>query len=137
MSNSNFFKLRILTLISLLVITPVGFYSKYYAGPYNEWINNSLGGLFYEIFWCLLILLVFPGLRPWGIALSVFVITCLLEFLQLCDSKLLNYLRSFFIGRTILGNTFNWTDFIYYFAGSNLAYLWMILLKKRIWYFGS
>ena len=48
---------------SLLVTIPVGVYTKFYQGPAADWVNNSLGGVFYEIFWCLLVFLVVPNAR--------------------------------------------------------------------------
>ena len=121
-----------LTLISILIIVPVGFYSKFYNGPASDWVNNSLGGVFYEIFWCLLIFLFFNKSKSWIIAISVLVITCLLEFLQLWQPLFLEIIRSHFIGRTILGNSFNWSDFPYYFLGSGLGWLWLKYLQKRV-----
>jgi hypothetical protein len=47
----------------LLVTIPVGVYTKFYQGPAADWVNNSLGGVFYEIFWCLLVFLVVPNAR--------------------------------------------------------------------------
>jgi hypothetical protein len=55
-------------------------------------------------------------------------VTCALEFLQLWHPPLLESLRSNFIGRTILGSYFDWSDFTYYFAGSALGYLWLRLM---------
>ncbi|MGP8243973.1 MAG: hypothetical protein ACLQVN_05585 [Bryobacteraceae bacterium] len=58
-------------LISLLVLVPVGFYSKFYRGPVREWVNDSLGGTFYVIFWCLVARCIWTGwsaargLCPW------------------------------------------------------------------------
>jgi hypothetical protein len=123
-------KARIITVISLLIVTPAGFYSKFYNGPASEWVNNSFGGLLYEIFWCLVFFLIFPGIRVWKIGLAVFFVTCLLEFLQLWNPQFLNYLRSFFIGQAVLGNSFIWSDFIYYFAGSIIGTFWVFLIKK-------
>ena len=117
-------KKRILTLISLLFIVPVGFYSKFYTGPAANWVNNSLGGFFYEIFWCLLAFLIFEG-KPGIIAGVVLIVTCCLECLQLWHPPFLEFLRSYFIGATILGSTFSWLDFPYYFAGSGIGWLWM------------
>ena len=132
MSVLNYFtKARILTVISLLIVTPAGFYSKFYTGPAAEWVNNSFSGLLYVIFWCLLLYLLFPGIRTWKIGLGVFIATCLLEFLQLWDPQFLNYIRSFFIGQAILGNSFTWSDFIYYFAGSITGLIWIFLIKKN------
>jgi len=115
-----------LLLVSLAVLTPVAFYSKRgYHGPAAAWVHDSLGGLFYEIFWCLVIALVRPRWSPARVALTVLSATCALEFLQLWHPAPLEWLRSFFIGRTILGSYFDWSDFPYYFAGSALGWLWL------------
>ena len=117
--------LRKWTLVSLILIIPTGFYSKFYRGPAAAWVNDSLGGVFYEIFWCLLILLFLPKVKPWIIALSVLVVTCILEFMQLSHPPFLEILRGNFMGRTLLGTTFAWTDFPYYFFGSGIGWLWI------------
>ena len=118
-------------LILLLLITPIGFYTKFYSGPGASWVNDSLGGVFYEIFWCLVIFFFFQNAKSYKIGVSVFIITCVLEFLQLWHPLFLEYLRSFFIGQTILGNSFSWFDFIYYFIGSGIGYLILTRLQKR------
>lgn len=116
---------RLLILLSLIVIMPIGFLTKFYEGPAQIWVNNSLGGLFYEIFWCLVAGFVFTNINPRKIAIWVFILTCFLEFLQLWHPSFLETVRSGFIGRTILGNSFTWNDFPYYFAGSFLGFLWL------------
>ena len=119
------------TLLSLLLLIPVGFYSKFYNGPAFVWVNNSLGGMFYEIFWCLVVFLFLNKITPWKIAFSVFVITCSLEFLQLWHPPFLEIIRSTFIGRTVIGTTFAWSDYIYYVAGSLTGWIWIELLKHK------
>jgi hypothetical protein len=84
---------RIWTVISLVVIVPLGFYSKFYTGSGAHWVNNSLGGVFYEIFWCVLLFLFLPSNNPWFIALSVLVATCGLEFMQLWHPSFLSISR--------------------------------------------
>jgi len=128
----NLSKINILTIISIVVILPLGFLTKFYSGPAGEWVNNSLGGVFYEIFWCLVVLLFFPKLKSLKIAISVFIITCCLEILQLWHPCFLEVIRSNFIGVTIFGNSFNWFDFPYYFIGSLLGYLWLYKIKKTL-----
>ena len=123
-------KQRIITLLSLLFITPLGFLSKFYAGPGAKWLNNSFGGLLYEIFWCLVIFLILPRLKPVNIAVGVFVVTCLLECLQLWHPPFLEVLRSDFIGRTIIGTSFVWSDFIYYILGCFAGWLWLERIRK-------
>ena len=124
-------KKYIRAVISLLVIVPAGFYSKFYAGPAAGWVNNSLGGVFYEIFWCLVIFLFFSSVKPWKISAGVWVVTCCLEFLQMWHPSLLQILRSSFIGSTILGTTFVWSDFPYYFAGSTVGWIWLRALQAK------
>jgi hypothetical protein len=120
---------RLWTVISLMVIVPLGFYTKFYAGPAAGLVNNSLGGVVYEVFWCLLLSL-FPGTsRPGVIAASVLIVTCCLEFLQLWHPPFLEILRSTFIGRTVLGTSFTWSDFPYYFLGCGIGWLWMRRLR--------
>jgi hypothetical protein len=121
---------RAWTLGSLLVIVPVGFYSKFYTGPAANWVNNSLSGVFYEIFWCLLIFLFGSEGKPWIIAASVLVATCLLEFLQLWHPPFLEFMRSYFIGRAVLGTSFAWSDFPYYFLGCGIGWLGLRRLQK-------
>jgi hypothetical protein len=123
-------KKRIGTLISLLIVVPVGFYSKFYAGPAASWVNNSLSGVFYEIFWCLLILLFWGEGKPWIIATSVLAATSVLEFLQLWHPPFLEFMRSYFIGRAVLGTSFAWSDFPYYFLGCGIGWLWLRRLQK-------
>ncbi|MFU8843307.1 MAG: DUF2809 domain-containing protein [Bacteroidales bacterium] len=113
---------RLIVGLLVLIITPLGFYTKFYEGAGSRWVNDSLGGLLYVVFWCLVVFIAFPKSRSSRIAVAVFLATCLLEFLQLWRPPFLEFLRSFFIGRTILGNSFNWMDFPYYFIGSVIGY---------------
>ena len=117
-------------LILLLLVTPFGFYTKIYLGPGASWVNDSLGGVFYEIFWCLLVFLLMVNARALVIATSVFMVTCFLEVLQLWHPEFLEIIRSYFIGRTLLGTSFNLYDFIYYFIGSGIGYLILTRLQK-------
>ncbi len=125
----SFLKQNRWTLFSLLLIVPIGFYSKFYKGPVHVWVNDSLGGAFYEIFWCLLIFLFLNKTAPWKIAFAVFSFTCLLEFLQLWHPPFLELIRGNFIGRTIMGTSFVPSDFIYYVLGSLIGWIWLRLLR--------
>jgi len=121
------------TLLSIALVVPAGLYGKrYYHGPAAHWVNDSLGGVAYCILWCLVFSLFLPRVRSARIALGVLTATCILEFLQLWHPPFLEYLRSFFLGRTILGSTFDWSDFPYYFLGSALGWLWLHLLPHDV-----
>jgi hypothetical protein len=121
---------RCRTVISLLIVVPLGFYSKFYAGPAAQWVNDSLSGVWYEIFWCLLVFLFLPEGKAWLIATVVLLATCALEWLQLWHPPFLEYLRSSFIGRTVLGTSFAWSDFPYYVLGCWIGWLWMRWLQS-------
>ena len=114
----------------ILFLVPVGFLSKIYSGPGQLWVNHSLGGVLYEIFWCLVVSGFRPALKAKKIALGVFCVTCMLEFMQLWHPAFLESFRRLFIGRTLLGTTFTWTDFPYYFLGSLAGAFLIEQLKK-------
>ena len=123
-------KQRILLAISVLALIPIGLYSKVYAGPAANWVNNSLVGVWYVIFWCLLGRFCFEQAKPWFIVIIVLVATCAIEFLQLWHPPLLTWLRSFLIGRIILGTGFTWLDFPYYVIGAIMGWLWLRGIQK-------
>ena len=85
---------------SLLAVTPLGFGVKLYKGPAQWWFNNYGAGLLYEIFWVLVVFLIFPSKKlARKIPVWVFFITCALEILQLWNAWILQMIRSSFIGR--------------------------------------
>jgi hypothetical protein len=104
---------------------PLGFATKLYAGPGAEWTGGGLGGVLYEVFWCLVLQLFLPRAHPLAIAGVVFGGTCALEFLQLWHPPFLEALRASFLGRTVLGDTFAGSDFPHYFVGSALGWWWL------------
>lgn len=114
-------------LLGALITVPLGFYSKFYDGVAEDWVNNSLSGIFYEIFWCFVLASLLIQVTPRTIAIVVFLLTCLIEILQLFDWAVLMWTRQFFIGKVLLGNSFHLSDFIYYAVGSLLGYF---LIKK-------
>jgi hypothetical protein len=122
-------KERLILALLLIVVIPIGFYTKVYNGPAEDWVGNSMGGLVYELFWCLVLAFLFPGKNPLVIALWVFGATCFLEFLQLWHPPFLENLRSTFIGRTVLGHSFNAYDFPYYFIGCLMGWGVLVAIK--------
>ena len=93
--------------LSLLLVTPVGFGFKLYNGPAQWWFNNYGAGLLYEIFWILIVFLILPKEKLVNkIPLWVFIITCTIEILQLWNPWFLQMIRSSFLGRALIGTTF-------------------------------
>jgi hypothetical protein len=119
-------------LVSLVIVTPLGFASKFYGGPGAFWFNNSFSGLLYEIFWCLAVAWVWPKASSRRIALIVFSATSMLETLQLWHPPILETVRSHFLGRTLIGTTFVRSDFIYYVVGCFLGWLWLERMKRTV-----
>ena len=126
-----FSKKQIVAIVSVLILTPIGFGTKFYEGILQEWINNYSGGVLYIIFWCLVVFIVFPNVKKIKIVIIVFLATSVLEVLQLWHPAVLETIRSNFIGRTILGNSFNWWDFPHYITGSVLGYLILTEIEKN------
>jgi hypothetical protein len=118
-------------LISLAAVVPLGFATKYYRGPGAHWANDSLAGLWYEVFWCLAVFFAQPRWSPAAIAGGVCGATCILEFLQLWHPGWLETMRRTFIGAAILGSSFDWFDFLYYFAGSAAGFLLLRGFRTR------
>ncbi len=126
-----YFKPNFRLLVLIIFLVPLGFGIKSYHGYGFNWVNNSLSGLIYVIFWCLVVFFLFPRIAPFKIAGVVFGVTSLLEIMQLWQAPLLRALRRSFLGRTLLGTTFVWTDFIYYLIGCLIAWKLMTILQPK------
>jgi hypothetical protein len=118
-------------LISLIFIVIFGLITKFYRGVGQTWLNDTFGGIPYEIFWILLVAFLWPQGHPGKIAGGVFMATCLLEFLQLWQPLWLQAIRATLPGRLVLGNAFDWGDFLYYAIGSGLGWIWLRALPRQ------
>jgi hypothetical protein len=124
-------KYRLILLYILIFLIPFGIFSKYYQGLFQEWINNSFGGILYIIAWTALILLIQPDFNPKKVAFWVLIVNVFLEILQLWHPPFLEAIRGTFLGRMLLGTTFVFSDFIYYGIGCLLSGWLFTLLKHR------
>ncbi|MDB9525014.1 DUF2809 domain-containing protein [Oscillatoria sp. CS-180] len=118
-------------LLSMAFIVPFGLVTKFYQGAGEAWLNDTFGGIPYEIFWMLLLAIIIPSLRPVTVALSILIATCILECLQLWQPAWLQAIRATLVGRLVLGNTFTWDDFPYYAIGCFIGWLWLRWLQAR------
>lgn len=116
--------------LSILGIVPFGLATKFYRGWGQAWLNDAFGGIPYEIFWMLLVALLWRRGRPGAIALVVLGATCALEVLQLWQPPLLQAIRATLPGRLVLGNAFSWADFPYYVIGCGVGWLWLRSLYR-------
>ena len=123
--------LRIRILLCLAVTVPCGFLFKFYSGPGAGWCNAHGAAVFYEIFWCLAAFFCFPGRRNIPvIATAVFIVTCILEIMQLWHPPLLEAIRSAPLGVWLIGNGFDWADFPHYVLGSGFGWVILRVLYK-------
>ena len=128
----SFFLRRSWILLSLCIVTPLGFWFKSYNGPRELWFKHYGAGVLYEIFWCLALFFSCPRRQnPAKIAIAVFAATCILEALQLWHPMFLEKIRATFLGGAILGTTFVWWDFPYYVLGCLIGWLWPWTLCKK------
>ena len=123
-------KQKTLTFLSAVILIPVGLYTKFYSGIGAVWVHNSLGGLVYVVFWCLVFYFLFPYTKIILITAGVLFVTCCLEFMQLWEPAFLTAIRSTFTGRAMIGNSFNWSDFPYYFLGAFTGFFWIRLIRR-------
>ncbi len=122
---------RVLTALSIALVVPAGLYTRFYSGVGESWVRDSLGGVFYVIFWCLVVYLILDTTRPLLIVVAVTLFTSALEFLQLWHPPALETLRRSFLGSALLGTTFYWSDFLYYIVGALISWLWMNRLHRE------
>ena len=128
---AHYARYRLALLISIGLVIPLGLLLKFYRGPGQAWFNNSFAGVPYEIFWILLIAVLWPRWSPWRIALGVCLATCAVEGLQLWHPPWLEVLRAHLLGRLVLGTSFSWSDFPYYVVGSALGWGWVRSLQQH------
>ncbi len=121
---------RIVIVIALCALVPLGLWVKYHvSGYFQVWCRDYGAAILYEIFWVFFLRFTSPKTSPRKIALTVFILTCSLEFLQLWRPPWLQWLRSTFLGAAFLGTDFDRWDFLYYALGSMAGYF---LLEKAI-----
>jgi hypothetical protein len=97
----------------------------------SKWVNDYGAAIWYEVFWCLFAFYFFSGKKAIKfIPIYVFIITCLLEILQLWQPPILVLIRSHILGKLLLGTTFSWWDFPHYIIGCILGWLWLEWIHK-------
>lgn len=125
------FQYRLALCLTLFILVPLGFATKSYQGWLATWVNHYAGDIVYEVFWMVLVSLIFPRSIPAKIGWGVFLATSAIEFLQLWHTPALDAFRASFIGKTLLGTTFTWEDFPYYALGCLVGWGWLRYLRDR------
>jgi len=115
---------RFVLFLLLAVLVVAGYWLRFYAPIDPAWRDYS-GGATYVIFWILAYAFIRPTASPLPVSLTVLLITCCLEFLQLWHPAWLEAIRRTLPGRLVLGTTFEWSDFPPYFVGAAIGFLVM------------
>jgi Protein of unknown function (DUF2809) len=120
---------RLLFLINILAIVPLGYIIRF-GHIFPQFISDAGGSIAYELFWILLVLAISPRANIRTTVISVCLVSCAIEFLQLYQPPWLQAIRATLPGRLVLGTTFSWADFPPYFIGSSLGLLWVYYLDR-------
>jgi hypothetical protein len=83
------------------------------------------------IFWSLVFSILLPRRRTGRVAIAVFLVTCILEILQLWHPPILESVRSTFLGVTLIGNSFSWLDMVHYTIGLVIS-AWLLRFLSGI-----
>ncbi|MGM0530678.1 MAG: DUF2809 domain-containing protein [Bacteroidota bacterium] len=123
-------KALIKTIVLIVIITALGFSAKLVPHGEASWISNQLAGLFYVTELSLILYLFFPEHFIILLVIAAFLLTSLVEFMQLWHPTFLEPVRSSFLGHTIIGSTFSWLDFPWYVGGAVLGWLLLKWVRK-------
>ncbi|MBS3770339.1 MAG: DUF2809 domain-containing protein [Bacteroidales bacterium] len=118
------------TIVLIVIITALGFSAKLVPHGEATWLSNQLAGLFYVTELSLILYLFFPEHFIILLVIAAFLLTSLVEFMQLWHPAFLEPIRSSFLGHTIIGSTFSWLDFPWYVGGAVLGWLLLKWIKK-------
>jgi hypothetical protein len=125
-------QVRLRVALSILLVVPIGLALKFYRGPARAFLNDWTSSLAYECLWMLVAFFFVPRRRAiWRIAVGVFVATCIVEVMQLWHPPVLEAIRETFVGRCVLGTTFDPKDFAAYAVGCAIGAAWLHLLAPR------
>ncbi|NJK39537.1 MAG: DUF2809 domain-containing protein [Oscillatoriales cyanobacterium RM2_1_1] len=78
------------------------------------------------------VVLIWPKVSPGKVAVWVFIITCILEVLQLWKPPFLQAIRATLMGRLLLGTSFSLWDFLYYALGCAIAWGYLRQIESKV-----
>jgi hypothetical protein len=128
-----FIKKRIRVLVCLAIATLLGFWMwRYYRGWAQNWVRFYVSGAVYEIIWSLALFFFWPNkANIMRIPIIVFILTCILEFLQLWKAEFLEKFRATLVGAALIGTDFVWLQFPFYVLGTAVSVLLLAILANR------
>jgi glycopeptide antibiotics resistance protein len=122
---------RLALLVCIVLIVPFGYNIRFATGLGSPLLQDIIGSLAYQILLMLVVTFFYPRLSLVKTAVGVFLVSSVLEVLQLWQPPLLQAIRATWAGRVFLGNTFTWADFPPYALGSLLGWVGLRSLRQR------
>jgi len=111
---------------ALAISAALGLAVKLHPVPAVPQIGDHLGGVFYVLFWAMLLFFLWPYPRAiTPITLAVVLATFAVELSQKLELSWIEKLRIAFLGRVLLGHHFDMTDLPAYAIGGAFAFLLM------------
>jgi Protein of unknown function (DUF2809) len=122
--------IRLLLIINIAAVILLGYIVRF-SHVFVESFHHIAGCVFYAVMWVLVAAFLYPRTNRRPIAIWVFLGTCGIEFLKLCQPPWLQAIRATLPGRLILGTTFDWYNFPIYLFGCYLGWLWIKFLDSQ------
>jgi hypothetical protein len=122
---------RLALLIGMVGIIPFGYCVRFSTQLHAPLLQDIVGSVAYQILLMMVVAFIFPRLSLVKSAVGVFIASSVIEVLQLCRAPFLVTVRSTWIGRVILGNTFLWSDFPPYVLGCLVGWIILWALQQR------
>ena len=105
-------------ILTVAAVVLLGFILKYLpVSQFGTWPRSYGAAIFYEVFWILLLGTFARGWSAPACAIVVFAATGALEFLQRVHGPMLDGIRGTWLGRALIGSSFDPWDFAAYAAG--------------------
>lgn len=95
-------------------------------GEYHTLFQSHAGGLFFVLLLGLVFSFLFRQLNAGVLSLIVFSFSCLMEFIQLVAPSITFKLIHFRIFTYFFGTAFNPLDFLFYFFGAILVFIFLL-----------
>ena len=122
---------RLLSLFALVPVCVLGLCMKEGAGgSAASWSQAYGAGVVYEVFWLLVLRVVWPQAAVGPQAAGVFGATALVELSQLWHPPVLEAARRTFLGHAFLGASFDWIDYPHYAVGCGLGAVLAICIRR-------
>lgn len=123
---------RIALLIGIALIIPLGYSVRFSTALKMPLLQDIVGSLAYQVLIMLMVAFFYPRTSLVKIAVWVWIASSVGELLQLWQPPLLQAIRSTWLGRVVLGNTFTLSDFPPYAMGSFLGWLGLKWLRRKM-----